>query len=330
MVGNNLQFAVVREDPKIESHLIHHVGESCNVFLIGSGGCTALSLQSEFPKASITVLDPNPLQIDLIRKKVRTLSELDSKSSKTAFGIGSDDSKSLTGSGNFESLFRSFRNFIHEFVFSSEDWLDFFTDVNRHVLFGETIFKSKYWPVAFQLFFSDPLLLAMFGSNAIQYAARGSYPAYFQRVLEKGLLDSSAKTNYFLHHIFLGYYLDDPKCLPLYLTNQAQGLREFEYIETDAQNGPHFGRFDVISLSNIFDWMDKSDVAQLMKRLSNEMKNDAWVVYRQLNNFSDLRSHLGLSFRFDDKLAANLHDSDRSLFYSSIHIGQKISKGQNL
>ena len=201
MVGNTLQFAVVREDPKIESDLIRQVSERCNVFLIGSGGCTALSLQSEFPKASITVLDPNPLQIDLIRKKVQTLSERDSKSSKTVFGISSDDSTSLTGSGNFESLFRSFRNFVYEFVYSSEDWLGFFTDVNRRVPFEETIFKSKYWPVAFQLFFSDPLLLAMFGSNAIQYAARGSYPGYFQHVMETGLLSPSAKTNYFLHHI---------------------------------------------------------------------------------------------------------------------------------
>lgn len=327
MVGNTLQFAIVREDPKIESDLVSRQNENCSVLLIGSGGCTALSLQSEFPNASMTVLDPNPLQLDLIRKKVRTLSEFDSKSAKIAFGVGSDDPKSLTGCGNFESLFRSFRNFVYEFVSSSEDWLGFFTNSNRQVPFEETIFKSKYWTVAFQMFFSDPMLLAMFGKNAIQYAAPGSYPAYFQRVLEKGLLKTGAKTNYFLHHIFLGYYLDDPKCLPSYLKNQIRGLREFEYIETDAQNGPHFGRFDVISLSNIFDWMDKSDVAQLTSRLPKEMKSGAWIVYRQLNNLSDLRSNFGPAFRFDDQLAANLHTSDRSLFYSSLHIGQKISKG---
>jgi S-adenosylmethionine-diacylglycerol 3-amino-3-carboxypropyl transferase len=326
MVENKLQFAVVREDPRIESELLNRSGPESNVFLIGSGGCTALTLRGQFPKASITILDPNPKQLDLIRRKVDMLSKTDVSLRNDSFGIGADNPESLTSCGNFESLFRTFRDFIYEFVCARDEWLGFFTDPKLRFSFEDRVFKSKYWPVAFKLFFSDSLLVAMFGNGAIQHAPPGSYPGYFQKVFEAGLTRDDARTNYFLHHIFLGHYLDLPACLPSYLSSPSHGGNTFEYVEALAQAEPDFSHYDVISLSNIFDWMDTSEVSALANRLSNEMKSGAWLVYRQLNNYNDFRQFLEPTIQFDNSFAKRLLANDRSLFYSSLNIGQKIRR----
>ena len=72
MKDNHVQFAVVREDPKIEAELVclHQVSE---VLLIASGGCTALTLQALFPDLRLTLLDLNPAQLELIKKKRQAL-----------------------------------------------------------------------------------------------------------------------------------------------------------------------------------------------------------------------------------------------------------------
>ena len=116
---NPIQFSVVREDPEIERKIIHASGAK-KILLIGSGGCTALSLQAFFPQLRITLVDPNLAQIKLIQEKMRALKDLFIDRKKT-FNIENDSSISLNQNGNFESLFRSFRHFIYEFVLSREE-----------------------------------------------------------------------------------------------------------------------------------------------------------------------------------------------------------------
>ncbi len=336
MNSNNIQFAVVREDPKIELEVIERAPLNIkDIYLVGSGGCTAFAIKRVYPEAHITLVDPNPAQIDLIQKKLRVLQESNPSQIKREFGVGIDNSKSLTGCGNFESLFRSFRYFIYEFVLDREGWHHLFSSEPQKIDLEKSIFNSKYWSLAFELYFSNGLLLAMFGPDAIQHAIPNSYPKYFQGVIEKGLKNSGAKINYFLHHIFLGHYLEES--LPIYLSDalnmksshsaNRSWAQDFEYNQTTANDGPHFGRFDLISLSNIFDWMESSEIKRLIKRVSLEMKSGAWIIYRQLNNSNDLRPEFGPSFMFDDDNRSEAHlKSDRSLFYSGIHIGRKIPK----
>ena len=48
MRDNDVQFAVVREDPMVEAELVR-LTKASHVLLITSGGCTALTLQALFP-----------------------------------------------------------------------------------------------------------------------------------------------------------------------------------------------------------------------------------------------------------------------------------------
>src|SRR6185312_4760573 len=122
------------------------------------------------------------------------------------------------------------------------------------------LFAHKYWPVAFDLHFSDSLLHAMFGPAAVQHAPKGSYPRYFQAAFEHGLMAPGAAENYFLHHVFLGCYRDHGPSLPPYLTRPVPRL-ELELVQTTAEALPDLGRHDLVSLSNIFDWMSEAEIA---------------------------------------------------------------------
>ena len=319
MKDNHVQFAVVREDPKIEAELVclHQVSE---VLLIASGGCTALTLQALFPDLRLTLLDLNPAQLELIKKKRQALT--DTNICPHAFNIGTSDSRGLNQCGNFESLFRGLREFIFDLVADEEQVRALFEERGGLKRATELLFSNRYWPVAFDLFFSDSLLNTMFGPNATQHAKPGSYPKYFQKLFEKGLMSDQAFDNYFLHHVFLGYYLDRPTSLPHYLTVSPPDYH-FQMVEGTLDQVSDLGCFDLISLSNIMDWMSPADITTLLVKLQNQMKSGAIVLYRQLNNPIELEPEFGDSFQFDPALGNRLLEAERSLFYSSIHVGKK-------
>ena len=101
----------------------------------------------------------------------------------------------LIESGNFESLFKLFRQFIYEFVISRANLVKLIK--NNSARKWKTLFQHPYWKTSFDIYFSNSLLISMFGPQAIQNAPKNSYPAYFKNVIEKGILKYKIETNYF-------------------------------------------------------------------------------------------------------------------------------------
>lgn len=315
-VDNPVQFAVVREDPDVERELLRRLlpGPDRAALLVASGGCTALTLAATCPDLRLTVVDPNPAQLALVAKKAAALA-----GDRSAFGVGVDDPTSLSACGNFESLFRGLRAVLDDLVMPRAARLRLFTE-------GEDptpLLQSRYWPVAFEMFFSDAMLEAMFGPDATQHAERGSYPGYFRGVIERGLARPDARTNYFLHHVLLGHYL--PGCAPEFLALPPG--RPFESLRASMVDAPSFGRFDLVALSNIFDWMARPAIEPVVARLRAECKPGAVIVIRQLNNRSPVEQLFGGAFRFDVALAEELHERDRSLFYERLLVGVRTDGG---
>lgn len=302
---NDLQFAVVREDPVLETRILRGIGGR-RVFLIASGGCTALHLLSEFRELELTALDASPFQIRHVQSKIGALSRRDSL----------DQWQELSQCGNFESLFRGLRHFLEEMVAGPDEWEQLLEDSSLPVA---SVLAHQYWPVAFELFFHEKMLLAMFGAQAIQYSTPGSYPRYFRHVFEAGLQRPDRAENYFLHHILLGRYL--PRALPAFLQNPPASIN-IDLVERPVEQAPDLSRYDLISLSNLFDWMAPSQIEKVTRRLSNEARPGARVLVRQLNNDIDLTPYFA-GFRFDTVLAQELLALDRSLFYSRLLIAVK-------
>ncbi|WP_407692958.1 DUF3419 family protein [Pyxidicoccus xibeiensis] len=310
-----LKFAVVREDPELELALVART-KARAVLTVASGGCTLLTLARRHPELDLVGFDFNPRQLAHVREKAQGLGRLPLE----RFSVGDADPAGLNQRGEFEGLFRTLRHFVEEFVAPASELAAFFAPATSAGERGALLsrwFGSPYWPVAFDLALAAPFLHAMFGPSATQHAEPGSYPGYFRSVFERGLRREDAPRNPFLQHVLLGRYL--PEDAPEYL--RADRPLTLSLVEGSLPDVPGLGRFDVVSLSNIFDWSDDTLVASWAALLSREARPGCAVLCRQLNNRRDLRRFFEPAFEFDDALGAELLGRDRSLFYERIEVG---------
>jgi S-adenosylmethionine-diacylglycerol 3-amino-3-carboxypropyl transferase len=314
-VVNRPKFAVVREDPDVEFQVCARVSAR-SVLLVASGGCTALTLAHRSPGLQITAFDFNPAQLEHVREKRDAVARGDLR----ALNVGDDATAGLNQRGEFEGLFRVLRGVLVEFVAPRGELASFFDEATTRDARSALVERwrtSRYWPVAFELAFHDSLLHAMFGPAATQHAERGSYPGYFQRAFERGLLREDAVRNPFLRHVLVGCY--DEANAPDYV--RAGRAIDLELILGSLVSVPELARFDVISLSNVFDWSDDALVTEWATALRRHAHPGSAVILRQLNNRRDLRRFFGEDFSFDDTLGAELTARDRSLFYERIEVG---------
>lgn len=312
MPPSPLQFAVVREDPDVECALVARSGAR-RVALVASGGCTALTLASRFPGVALTLVDPNPAQLAHVRAKLDALRTLEGDARLAAFNVGTDDGAGLSARGNFEALFRGLRDTLRAFVASPAEI--------AAVCAGEAdaapLIGSRYWPAAFAMWLSDALLHAMFGPDATQHAPPGSYPAYFRARIERGLADPARGSNRFLHHVLLGGYV--PAAPPPWIAWRPPDDVAMELVHgTLADLDP--AAFDLLHLSNVFDWMGPAAVEALAGHVATRARPGTVVTWRQLNNDRDL-APLFPGFDFDPALEAELLAGERSLFYARLRVG---------
>ncbi|MEM9380105.1 MAG: DUF3419 family protein [Planctomycetota bacterium] len=323
MRDNPVQFAVVREDPLVEVALVDRV-DAKSALLVASGGCTALTLGAERPAVEVTAFDANPAQLDLVRAKLGAPRE--GRLEPGLWTVGVDDPESLNARGNFESLFRSLRRFLEDLALPREELLGAF---EGRLPFEETVrrlVEHPYWRVAFDVHFQDELLETMFGAAAIQHAAPGSYPEHFRRAFEAGLREPSARSNRFLHHVLVGHYLDRPGARPPYLPVDISARApapDPDLVHGTLEDVPDLGRFDVLSLSNVTDWMAPREIEETARLLTERARSGAVLAVRMLNTPLPLADALGDAWRVESALASNLHRLDRSLFYSSLLIATK-------
>lgn len=304
-----LKFAVVREDPEFEIAALAGI-EHPRALLVASGGCTALALQAKYPSGAFTLVDPNPAQLAHVQSKVAALQ---AGSDLTAFGVGIE--AGLCCDGQFESLFRGFRQFLHEFVASHDEIV---AAIEGDVVAQRELLSARFWPVAFELFFSDAMLVATFGPAAVQYAEPGSYPAYFRNAVTGGLKRSAP--NEFLDHVLLGHYRR--AALPAFLRLPNPPHWNFEYRESSLQSISTFSGYDLVHLSNVLDWTSPVESGVLCSRIANEMETGARLTIRQLNNRQSIGHHLpDLEIAYFE--GAALVARERSLFYERVIVATK-------
>lgn len=314
---STLKFAIVREDANTEATICEVLGVR-KALLVASGGCTLLELARRFPDLELTGFDINPLQLEQVRRKM----ERAGAASPAEFNVGDDSADNLNQLGEFEALFRVLRHFLEEFVSPPEKIRRFFdqnTSRDERIALVESWFASPYWPAAFHVTFNTPFLNAMFGPAATQHAPRDSYPGYFQGVFEDGLLRENAAHNPFLQHVLCGAYL--PGDEPPYINSPCDS--DIELIEGTLLDVPDLASFDLISLSNIFDWSDDALVEKWATHLKNLASPGCAILIRQLNNTRDLRPFFEPEFVFAPPWSAKLLEMDRSLFYNRIEVARR-------
>ena len=316
---SRLKFAVVREDAELEALLVRETGAQA-VLLVASGGCTALALKHAFPKLDVVAFDFNPTQLAHVREKAAAVE----RGELRQLNVGDASRAGLNQRGDFEGLFRTLRTFLLEFVLAQEELEAFFsprTTLKARRVLLEHWKDSPYWAAAFAITFADGFLHAMFGPAATQHAVPGSYPGYFQRAFERGLAREDGGGNPFLQHVLLGHYR--PEDAPAYV--YAARALPVTLIEGTLLDVPDLERFDLIHLSNIFDWSDDALVTAWADTLARKAKPGAQILIRQLNNQRPLRRFFEPAFEFSDGLSAELLARDRSLFYERFEVGTRVS-----
>ncbi|MDP1828872.1 MAG: DUF3419 family protein [Archangium sp.] len=294
-----LKFAVVREDPELEITLARQT-VARRVLTVASGGCTALALKHALPALEVHAFDLNPDQLAHCRAKQLAVAE-----------GRLDDLAALSQCGEFEKLFRVLRTALTELVMPASELESFFAAPNAQLLSKWT--ASPYWPAAFEVAFTEGLLHAMFGPDATRHAPKGSYPAYFQRVFERGLSQPGAAKNQWLQHVLLQRYVDPPAFF------QSGRLLEVHWHQGTLTTVPELERFDVVSLSNIFDWSDESLVVEWATAL-RALSRGSLVVWRQLNNQRDWRPRFAPHFEEDEALSHEWTARERALFYERVTV----------
>ncbi|MCU0681583.1 MAG: BtaA family protein [Polyangiaceae bacterium] len=308
---HEIKFAVVREDAELEAELVRIVGAR-EALVVASGGCTALTLCRLYPSLRVTAFDLSVSQLEHLVLKADAAERGD----LAALNVGTDDDCGLNQRGAFEGLFRLLRGFLIEFVTGREELESFFlgsAEARAALLPGWQ--RTPYWAAAFRTAFCDPFLGAMFGPAATQHAAPGSYGLYFEQAFSRGLAAPEAHANPFLQHVLLGRYLEPPAYARGGPLPSRPALVEGSLLEVS-----DLARFDVVSLSNVFDWSDDALCARWGRVLARQMRPGSAILLRQLNNERSLRPFFDQHFRFDDPLARALAQRDRSLFYNRFEI----------
>jgi S-adenosylmethionine-diacylglycerol 3-amino-3-carboxypropyl transferase len=308
---NELKFAVVREDPLIEQAVAQQVGAR-RALLVASGGCTAFALAEALPELTVELFDANPHQLRHVEDKAAAIARGD----LAALNVEDPDPRGLNQRGAFERLFGVLRAAMDELVADAVERRAYF---DGDAALARRWIAHRYWPAVFASAFHEPLLLAMFGPDAVQHAAPGSYPGYFQRRFELGLLRADGPRNPWLQLVLLGCHL--ARDVPAHLSSRR--MYRFAAHPGGLLEVPGLERFDLVHLSNIFDWADDALVAR-WTQAARALAPGAAITLRQLNNARDLRWFLEPHFRVDEALSERLLAADRSLFYERVLVAFRV------
>ena len=301
-------FAVNREDHLVESQVIEQL-KPARILTIGSGGCVALTLKTIYPELHLSVFDINPHQLSHINNKIKALRNSD----YDALNIFKKNDTCLNQSGKFDEMFQELRDsFINNI--SSENEISKFFDVNisldkrRNIQNNWQNNTNIYKP--FEDVFNDISIAKIFGDEATKHGKPGSYVNYMKKKILEGLSRKDSHLNPFLQHIFLGYYQSE-FVFP-YLS--SSGNQDLELIEGDIFTVKKISSYDIVSLSNIFDWSETEYVKEHVEYLSQLNKGCA-IILRQLNNHKDWIKIFSKYFVEDDSFDLHWQIHDRSLFY---------------
>ncbi len=312
-VFNDVLFAVTREDHQIESSLIKKY-EFKKVLTVCSGGCVPLSLKTLYPNLSLMAFDINPHQIEHVKKKVDATRRLD----LGELNVGEKNDNCLNQSGKFEKMFQDFRENFYKNISDFKTVERFFypqTTTQERKMILESWTDHKKIQLPFSRVFNNSVIEKVFSRQATQHAKKNTYINYFKKKIMEGLGKTESYLNPFLQHIFLGCY-NSSRAFP-YINNK--NLIDVEYCVGTLCDIEDIDSYDLISLSNIFDWCNKNKVGVIAEYLSSLKKGSA-ILLRQLNNNRNWYKVFESNFNEDKTFDSYWQRHDRSLFYNHFRL----------
>lgn len=342
--GSDIAFSQVREDPLIEHEVIEKIftykKQPLDILLIGSGGCTALGLLHLPYVKSVSCIDANDAQLQLIKLRYTIQKNFDKQHQQILLGISGKSEErvalwdklqtvltkeqqqywqknraqiifGVNRVGKFEELFR-------ELVQVCNDQLGFLAidDPQKAI-------NHKNWQQCFDIVFEREKLATTFGRAAVDYSMSKSFADHFSAVFAQALLRYPRGTNYFVDQIWLESYCRGESGIPPYLDKTEPGKAPLHlYQGTFLSQIQSIGKkWDIIQTSNISDWMPIPEMKQMFEIVKQCLTDSGALIGRRLNGDHILSDIVKASFHSNNDFNKHLWETDRSYFYSEVVIG---------
>lgn len=347
-------FAQVREDPRIDRQMVERcateAGSPIAIAQIASGGCTAALLATLPQVAHLHLVDPNPAQLALTRAKLHLLghhapterlavlghttqpAEIRGEAVRrllAAVGLPEDAcgplaavaEEGLDHAGRYELLFAALRRHLEPVSGPLGDLLRLGDPDAQRLRAAPGTLLGGALDAAFDDVMALENLVGLFGEGATRHAAM-PFSRHFALRLRHALATLPAATNPFVWQLLAGAYPDTNPADWLTLPAPAR-LPEITWKQAtmDAALADASGRFHLVHLSNILDWLPPVEAARTLELAWQALRPGGRVVVRQLNSTLDIPASAP-RFAWSTEAEA-LHAADRSFFYRGLHIGRK-------
>lgn len=325
-----------------------------NFLSIASGGDNSFALLTKNTK-SLVMVDMNVVQLYLCELKMAAFKQL--TYSETLKFIGIQDSKNrrevyesikqvmtiaaqkywdrnlenielgVIYSGKFERYFQLFRTKVMPWIHSRkiiQKLLDS-KSVAQQEVFYHDVWNSWRWRFLFRIFFSKPIM-GRFGRTK-EYLNQVEIPVgeFIFGQAEKHLISTAAQENYFLHFIFTGEFQPS---LPPYLREEnfeiiRDNLSKVTLVHGTAEEAfNQHEKFDFFNLSNIFEYMNRSQFENFERLIRPKINQGGVVSYWNLmvdRQFSSIDAQFYSPQNFDI--------IDKGFFYKRF-VSEKNNLGQ--
>lgn len=295
-----ISFYYTREDSSPEFRALHYTlqkgYENPSIMMIGSGGETLIDLLGVPRELDIHVVDMNKNQIDLCKDKILTVL------SDSVFS-----NESLNYSGKFEKVFALVRDF---FDYDNKEFL-----VQHINSSDDGKVKLKY---IVDVVFSNDNLSHVFSDRATKYSS-DSFAEHFYQVFVTACANMGAGhacrrniTN-ILNGTDIGVPFSTSDALKKHYHKHklTYTVGDFETLNTDKL-------YNVISVSNIGDWMSIDEYKNVLISMKSKLLPNGYIVARKLLGDYDLPNVLeavGLK---------PVKEVDTTFFYSEVYLGLKL------
>jgi len=344
-------FAQVREDALLDQWVVNELDGPVEVLMVASGGCTAAALAASEKVARITLVDPNPAQLALVRLKLRLLEtaapperlailgyrpmtekerQVSLEKEFSALNLAPDTlgpiervaAEGPDYCGRYEVLFSKLRKELACLGAEIRDLLKLRDTLEQSRRIGTGTSLSDGLAHAFDSVMALPNLIGLFGEGATRNHIEPFSCHFFHRT--KHVLETlPAADNPYLWQLLLGRF-PDRVMFPWLNLNSPRKMPELNFVLGDMagalSNFDH--KCDFIHLSNILDWLSPQEAEKTLTLAWEALRPGGRVIIRQLNSTLDI-PRLGRRFSWSHNEADTLHLRDRSFFYRGIFLGSK-------
>lgn len=303
-----IQFSQVWQDPSVELKAVNLFNkDNIDFFIIGSGGCTLLSLLNNINIKNLFVLDSNQEQIFLIQLKMMLYYNIENKNKYILFIEGKlnhDEVNKIFYNLNLDEKCKNYWITHIDLIYKGINKIGNFELLLKNLVNNNSnIIDNNY-------------------SNLISNLSKTSFIEYFDIIIETYKIYYNNPTdNYFYNQIINFEYGND---LPLYLKNyNEKNNANIYYINHDLINfmNKTQKKFDIIQISNITDWMSEYKIIELLRDIYRRLNTNGIIILRRLSsdiNLSDILNKINLYLIIDNNVI------DKSFFYKEIIIARKI------